>query len=293
VASATGEVFDAAVNVTNVGDMHSYRLRLTYDTALLDAIAVAPGGFFPEQAVFEFTINEPAGWVAVNASLPSFATALWGDGALTCVRFRAVQPSPDNAEYSIIRLNQTEIYDTGLALIDHCSVSGIYFWQTIQPDPLQEERLVDLFTQKGGAGQDVSGGMFILNDLVHLTAYVTYNDWPQQNLLVTFQVIGPSGETVFLDIVETDEYGYATVSFRIPDLETSLGLWSVVASVDIACTIVWDSTELQVVPELVGGTSLAVETYGAPGNPALYVATVIVITMAFAGARRKLPAPFS
>lgn len=288
VASQPGEVFDVAVNISAVEDLHSYSLIVTYDTALLGAVQVIRGGSFPEESSFEFTIYEPEGLIEVNASFPPSSTALWGDGTLARISFTVAQPSTENAQYCIISLEQTQIYDTELELIDYCPVGGIYFWKAIQPSQLQEERLIDIFTKKGGKGPGESGGTFILNELVCLTAYVTYNDWPQQNLLVAFQVIDPSGETVFLDVMETDEDGYATVCFRIPDLEGSLGRWSVFASVDVACEIVWDSLEYDVIPMPVGGTSHAVDVYGISSNATLYAVAVIVLTVGLLGIRRRM-----
>ncbi|MGB9134733.1 MAG: cohesin domain-containing protein [Candidatus Bathyarchaeia archaeon] len=288
VARETGEFFEVAVNISNAGDLRSYSLAISYDTNLLDAVKAVRGGFFPEQASFELTIDESEGFVGVNASLPSSSTGLWGKGTLTCVSFKAAQPPTQNAQHSIIKLDQTQIYDTRLEPIDYCSISGIYFWKSIQPSQLQDERLIDLFTQKGGKGQGASGGAFTPNEIVNLTAYVTYNNWPQQNTLVAFQVIDPSGQTVFVDIIQTDEEGYATVSFRIPNLEESLGLWRVVSSVDVACQIVWDSLGFKVFSALVGGTSQPVEAYAISNHSVPYMVTVIVLTISFIGVGRKV-----
>jgi hypothetical protein len=87
--------------------------------------------------------------------------------------------------------------------------------------------------------------------------------------------------------METDEDGYATVCFRIPDLEGSLGRWSVFASVDVACEIVWDSLEYDVIPMPVGGTSHAVDVYGISSNATLYAVAVIVLTVGLLGIRRR------
>jgi hypothetical protein len=288
VARTNGEYFDVAVNISNVEDMRSCSLLIAYDTELLDTVEVVRGGFLPEQACFELTVNEAEGILAVNATLPLSSTAPWGNGTLTCISFKANEPSTASAQYSIIGLSQTQIYDTELESINHYSMSGMYFWNSIQPSQLQEERLIDLFTQKGGEGQGASGGAFKPGDVVNLTAYVTYNDWPQQNVLVTFQVKDSSGETVFVNIAPTNDEGYATASFRIPNSEQSLGLWRVFSSVDVACQIVWDSLDFNVFPTLVGGTSKPLEAHLKPAHSIQYATAIVVLTIGFIGARRKI-----
>lgn len=288
VARETGEIFNVTVNISNAEDLLGCSLVIAYNTTLLDAIQVARGGFFPEQAFSELTINESEGLVLANASLPEASNALWGKGTLVRVSFKVSQMKATNGQHSLIRLDQTEIYDTKLEPIDHGSISAIYFWESIQPSQLQDERLVDLFTQKGGIGPGVYGGAFIPNEIVNLNAYVSFSDWPQQNDLVAFQVIDPSGQTVFVNASQTDEKGYATASFRIPNREESLGIWRVISSVDVACQIVWDTLSFYVSSVPVGGTSRPIdEAYTITDPSVLYMVTITILTVNLIGAKRK------
>ena len=117
----------------------------------------------------------------------------------------------------------------------------IYGWVT--------GRMIDVYTQYpdpyGGQGQNMPSDMFWPQKEVKLYANVTYNLWPVQNKLVTFEVRNPAGEIVTVLTDVTDENGVANTSYRIPwpcdNPEELFGVWEVVASVDIACEIVNDT----------------------------------------------------
>jgi len=91
-------------------------------------------------------------------------------------------------------------------------------------------------------------------ELVTLTALVTYNDAPIANKDVAFQVEGPRNPIYNFTIPgsnRTNDSGIATFSFRLPwpDIKPELqvlGTWSAVATVDIAGQVVKDTTSFQV-----------------------------------------------
>jgi len=76
---------------------------------------------------------------------------------------------------------------------------------------------------------------------------VTYNEWPVQNKLVAFEIRDPSGALIDILTAMSDEYGVATACFRIPwpcdDPESLFGVWTVIATVDIACIVVNDTMQ--------------------------------------------------
>jgi hypothetical protein len=110
-------------------------------------------------------------------------------------------------------------------------------------------RKIDVYTQYpypfGGQGLFQPSDMFWPQKPVILCANVTYNDWPEQQKDVAFQVIDPYGDTwaIFHDV--TDLNGVACVGFTMPwpcdDPEHWIGVWTVVATVDIACQVVNDT----------------------------------------------------
>jgi len=112
-------------------------------------------------------------------------------------------------------------------------------------------RIIDLYTQYpypyGGQGLAMPSDMFWPQKEVELYANVTYNLWPVQAKIVTFEVRNPAGEIVTVLTAITDEYGVASTSYRIPwpceDPESLFGVWTVTASVDIACEVVNDTLQ--------------------------------------------------
>lgn len=97
---------------------------------------------------------------------------------------------------------------------------------------------VDVYTQNvpyNGVGPGVPSDAFSPEDLVILYANVTYNGYPVQSLLVSFQISGPPNAVSNISLTltaETGTFGIANTSFTIPSLpeETVLGTWMVNAS---------------------------------------------------------------
>jgi hypothetical protein len=112
-------------------------------------------------------------------------------------------------------------------------------------------RMIDIYTQYpppyGGQGLMNPSDMFWPQKEVILCANVTYNFWPVQQKLVTFDVWDPQ-EHLWTKLQGlSDANGVACASFRIPwpcdDPESLIGVWRVKACVDIACEVVCDELE--------------------------------------------------
>ena len=105
---------------------------------------------------------------------------------------------------------------------------------------------VDVFTQRGGAGKLVPSPPFCPDEEVILYARVTFSDFPEQNKLVAFQIFDPYGETYIL-YGTTNESVIASKNFRLRKAETleDLGTWRILATVNVAETIVEDRMEFQ------------------------------------------------
>ena len=97
---------------------------------------------------------------------------------------------------------------------------------------------IDLYTQypKPYGGQDPNNpsDCFGPTDLVQLNAYVTYNDYPVQSVLVAYEI--RHNDYQFTLTNETNSEGIATVTFRPPwpcenPEEEIFGEWSVIATV--------------------------------------------------------------
>jgi len=289
IATGISELFDATVNISSVENLRSLEFTLAYNTSLLDVAQVVQASFFPSPpgSYFEFEKNESLGFVKVNMSLADSETPRSGNGTLAFISFEVVQ-GPEQCVSSPLGLQQTLLLNSESIQIAHDSVGAVYFWRSLQPDPPEEDRLLDLYTQKAGVGPNEPGGEFVTGEIVHLVSRVTYNSDPVQQKLVAFQVRNPINETVLTTTVVTDEDGLAETSFRIPWILSSNGTWTAVSVVEIAEEIVWDTISFQVYwKPPVGGHSFPIEedTTEKPLIP--YLALVAILTASFATVKRR------
>jgi hypothetical protein len=122
-------------------------------------------------------------------------------------------------------------------------------WQTNNYYIHQSGRNIDLFTQKGGRGYCVPSEPFHPQETVILYANATYNGYPIQNKAVILGVYDPHDYMISLLYGVTNESGIATSSFRPPWLpdepEKYLGIWKVMATVEIADTVLQDTVEFE------------------------------------------------
>jgi len=111
-------------------------------------------------------------------------------------------------------------------------------------------RMIDLYVCNypapyGGQGPNKPSDMFWPQKEVCLCANVTYNLWPVQNKVVSFEVHDPQGNLVTILTAVSDKNGVACTSYRIPwpceNPEDLFGIWTITATVDIACTVVNDT----------------------------------------------------
>ncbi len=118
-------------------------------------------------------------------------------------------------------------------------------WIQIVPSSTLQNASIDVFTDKGGVGQNVDSGPYGPQELVKVYALVTYNNAPVVGKLVAFDVMDPNGTVVSLTSALSNATGYANWEFRLPWPDTNqqslFGNWSIVASVDISQVVVTDT----------------------------------------------------
>lgn len=97
---------------------------------------------------------------------------------------------------------------------------------------------IDLYTQNNGKGINQPSGNFTWNTTVTLYAEVkNASSAPQQGRFVSFEVHWPANDTgsignlYFLDTAQTNGTGIASLPFRIPLTQTSIGKWLVYSTV--------------------------------------------------------------
>jgi hypothetical protein len=289
IAKEIGEIFNLAINISNVNDLRSLQFSVTYNTSILDVEQVIQGPFFPlpPKSYSKFEIGESLGFVRVNMSLAGSETPRDGNGTLVWIVFRVVQGLDTCG--SPLSLEQTLLLDSVLNPIAHDVVGAVYFWKSMQPDPPTAGLLLDVYTQKDGVGPNEPGGEFTCGEKVQLTSLVTYSDWAVQSKLVSFEVRNPLDEIALVMVAQTDKEGFAEISFRIPRLWSSNGTWKVFSVVEVADKIVWDSLTFDVyclIP--VGGYSFLITEYRTEKPLALYLALVAILTAGLTIAKRKI-----
>jgi len=266
--TALNQEFDLNIVMKNVvagWELVGFNFKLDYNKTILEIVSVSNGTFLegfaglPNGGMFyippvngpDYIITGamilPDEWGVYHAP-PAFPS---GEGVVYTIRFKGILQGVYPTTYSCA-LNLDDSWvdfgdKDGVAIPKDPSVDGIY---SMRPKILG--RAIDVYTQYpdpyGGQGLNATSDMFWPQKEVILTAYVTYNEWPLQNKDVTFEVIAPDGTVMTVLVARTnssmnpeDVTGYATVSFRMnwpcDNPEDLFGMWTVIASVDIACVV--------------------------------------------------------
>ncbi len=113
------------------------------------------------------------------------------------------------------------------------------------PTPKNLESLLDLYTQKGGAGANASGGIFEPNDTAQLYAFLTNGGVPVNNTEIAYQ-ISHNGDVQSTRTAFTNESGIAggTFSFLLSQNSSVLGTWHVLASATVDNKTVTDTMDI-------------------------------------------------
>jgi len=254
------EVFNISIKINNLDEgweAVGFEFKLRFNTTLLDVVDVTEGPFLPpfgsppnQGTLFMTHIGED--YIQVGDVVLADENGTWhspfphGEGVIAIITFKATYQGifPEVAGCAL------ELYDTMVAnwlgeeVPQASPVSGTY---TIRPKTLG--RAIDIYTQwpdpYGGQGPNKPSDMFWPQQEVILYAYVSYNEWPEQNKHVTFEVKAPHGDTFTVLDAWTNASGIAVASFRLPwpcdDPEYYFGEWSVIGTVDIAGEVVNDT----------------------------------------------------
>jgi hypothetical protein len=116
----------------------------------------------------------------------------------------------------------------------------------IVPVEAQSGSYVDIFTQRGGEGENQSSDIFGPQEIVQLYAAVVVNEEPVDGVLVTFAVTEPmpvSNGTAFYRTATTNASGVAETDFSLNSMgqDEAFGTWTADATVDVAGMILSDS----------------------------------------------------
>jgi hypothetical protein len=273
IASAVGETFQIKVCVNNVSRTNAaigFEFKLSYDPTILELLSVTEGpwlppfGAPPNQGTLFLQSLVPGIATVGDVVLPN-ATAYWSppyptaiEGntvALAIFTFNATQQGVFPTVLSCpLHLYDTKVGDINgnpVETVESVDYDGFY---SIKPVVLG--RAVDIFVGQdgtpypdpfGGQGPNAPADMFWPQKEVCAWVYVSYNQWPEQQKDVAIEIFDPHGTRWGIVYARTNETGYAYVCFRLPwpcdNPEYYLGVWTLTATVDIACQIVNDTVE--------------------------------------------------
>lgn len=121
---------------------------------------------------------------------------------------------------------------------DNTSLASVWIYFETPP-----HAQIDLFTNKGGIGPNVSSDAYGPQELILMYANVTYNHAAVVNKEVTFTVLSPNGTIAAVVTALTNSTGIASQEYRTPWIGTSnFGIWTIIASVDVSQVVVTDTT---------------------------------------------------
>ena len=261
-ASNLGEEFDIRILINDVDPgwwLAGVQFIFTYNTTILDALSVTEGTFFEPyttttwfyQAVFEDEGIIRVAYVILD--IPSYTTPAEGSGLIATIHFNATAQGLFPEVYSCDLLLKVDVEAGCTSFFANKFADEIPYGTPIQGyyeiTAKVLGRRIDVYTQYpapyGGQGPNEPSDMFWPQKEVILYADVSYNEWPEQNKDVAFQIIDPHGDIYTILYARTNETGVAVTSFRLPwpcdNPEYYFGEWTVIATVDIACTIVNDT----------------------------------------------------
>lgn len=251
--------FDVYVDVNDLNAAFwivGIEFKLDYDPTLIDYIGIAVDPWLDAFGdIYMVPVIEGPGSIhtAVVLMPHSSPPAHWdfpisGSGHLVKLSFEVIHQEA----FPWYDESPLDLYDAKYADKEANSVPGLDSHDgLVRVNGFVVGRQIDLYTQYpgpyGGQGPQQPSDMFWPQKQVELWANVTYNLWPEQNKIVAFEIHNPAGEIVDIITAISDENGVAHTSYRIPwpcfNTSDLFGIWTVIATVDIACIVVNDTMQ--------------------------------------------------
>ena len=282
VSGTLGETFKIDVDIFNVENLRAFDFKLSYNTTVLDVVQVVQGPFLPpppESSIDKLEINETRGLVWFSMSLSSSGLSKNGNGTLVSINFNVTfAPELPAIACCVLDLHETILYDNTMTAIVHCLTDGVYFWKCMLDDP-DGSLLLDLTTQKGGTGIGEPSPPFSLGEIVELRAHLTYDNVPEENNLVSFEVLDPNDETVVIRSPFTDNNGDATIEFRIARLDKNVGTWKALVIAEVKGKTAWDILYFAVRGPVGGHMAPIGKTYSPTSQLDLYASVLLTIVV--------------
>ena len=257
--------FEVGVYIRNLDKgwrLIAVQAMLYYNTTLLEYMSATEGPFMQDPTwnlygTYPIVIDESNYVIFGDIILPN-GTGYWdqpefpnGGGLLFTIKFKAlVQEEYPWSVTTALDLAKLDGREMGVDVDNNYIVFDPPIDAAVKIYGYVLGRQIDVFTQWGGQGPNQPSDMFAPQDLVNLTALVTYNLDPVQHKIVYFYIVSPTGTFVFERTDMSNGTGHASTWFRIPwpcvNYSDVIGVWNVTVTVSIAEETVTDFLQFKV-----------------------------------------------
>lgn len=156
------------------------------------------------------------------------------------------------------------VYNVTLLVTDDENLTGS-FSRLLTVVDLPVGLSIDVYTQRGGKGLNQSSDTFAPDELVIVTAYVTYNLAPVANEFVKFFVLLPDGTVWFSRDGTTDDRGLAFFGYLIPS-DAVFGEYVVNATAIVGMDITADFVAFNIGWLVEVTSAVPCDRHGIPNN---------------------------
>jgi len=237
IVGVYGVTFNVSIEITGLfpaWDLCGWEAKIGYDTTVLDALDSYEGPFLPGFAGANGTyyvnlINDTAGVIHTGGLFLGNHTQPAGSGVVAYLEFNATKIFEVPTEGAPPFDFPIDLYDVKLSNSTTGPIGTLAVLDTTYRAPYKTlgwalDCYTDHFRKKCwtpfvGLGPNATADAFEPQDMVILYSYLSYNEWPQQNWLVSFEIYGPVNPyfnfTLFRTAV-TNASGVATINFTIP-----------------------------------------------------------------------------
>lgn len=267
-----GKEFKVDIDITHLHlqwKVVGIELRLSYDGDLVEVTSIEEGPYlsqFPNNGppiTFFLGYDLPddpvyGDHVLIGDLLLPNATGNWhnwpgddpetgplGSGTIATITFRPIKQSfVDTYNMPLNFLEVLMIDSEGTEVPTATNTGGMVHILPISTIGRRIDVWMQYPSPYGGQGVDQPADMVVPQQIILLTAKVTYNWWPVAQKKVTFNVYDNQHNPVAVLEGITGDDGHAYASYRMPwpnvDPENLFGVWEVIASVSVADVTISD-----------------------------------------------------
>jgi len=205
------ETFNINITITDVTQLTGWEIRLYYKNTLLNCTAFTEGPFLKSGgSTFKVLdilndFNSTHGRILAACSLLGLGVSVNGSGVVATADFEALAQGETPLDLENTKLSDEKIPPEPII---HTAVDGTVN-VTIRP-----ENVVDVYTQRGGTGNNIPSDAFVPTETILFNASVKYQGSPVQGVIVEFITYDPVGTPTTRNAV-TDLDGIARSNFTL------------------------------------------------------------------------------